>query len=291
MTNHTHVPVLLDEVLEHLEIEEGDTVVDATLGLGGHAQAILGRLGKSGKLIGIDQDANALSIARENLKDYGSQFIPAHGNFRDLDRILSDLGIVQVEGCLIDLGVSSLQLDDGSRGFSFKTDAPLDMRMDTSGGITAADILRDSSERELAALFLEYGEEYKADRIAHRIVEMRHHRPIATTFDLVEAVGGKPGKIHPATKVFQALRIAVNEELEVIKEVLPKAVECLAPGGRLAIISFHSLEDRIVKNYFKNLEEQGKILLINKKVIQAKWAEKSRNKRSRSAKLRIVEKI
>ena len=293
MSKPSHIPVLVQEVVTLLDPKPNNILVDATVGLGGHAIKLLERLGAQGRLIGIDQDEQALQSAREYLKQYQDRLVLVRGNFRNLIQLVpSDIGSQGVDGILIDLGVSSLQLDEPTRGFSFLHNAPLDMRMDAGGSdLTAADIVNQANFTELVRILQEFGEEPKAESIAKRILEFRKRRPITTTFDLVEVVGGRPGKIHPATRVFQALRIATNQELQALSEVLPQAIELLRSGGKLAVISFHSLEDRIVKNFFKNQATGGRIKLLSKKAIAPSWEERKRNSRSRSAKLRIVEKI
>ncbi len=294
MSRFQHTPVLLEEVIKFLDPQPGEIFVDATVGLGGHAQALIERLGPDGKLIAIDQDEQALRITHENLSRFEKRIILVRGNFRDLIQLVqADNGPRSVDGLLFDLGVSSLQLENGQRGFSFLHNAPLDMRMDTTdGGKTAADIVNHANFNELVKILKEYGEEPKAEIIAKRIIEARRREPITTTGQLVEIIGGYlGGRIHPATRVFQALRIAANEELQSLQEALPQAVELLAPGGRLAIISFHSLEDRIVKNFLKLQTTGGRIKLLSKKAIAPSWPERKRNPRARSAKLRVAMKI
>lgn len=293
MSRFQHTPVLVEETLKFLDPQPGETFVDATVGLGGHAQALIERLGPNGRLIAIDQDEQALRIAHENLSRFEKRVVLVRGNFRGLAKLVqANSGPKNVDGILFDLGISSLQLENESRGFSFLHNAPLDMRMDTTGsGITAADIVNRASFNELVKILKEYGEEPKAEIIAKRILEFRKKRPIATTYDLVEIVGGSPGKIHPATRVFQALRIAANEELQSLQEALPQAINLLKSGGRLAIISFHSLEDRIVKNFLKNQATGGRIKLLSKKAVVPSWQERKRNPRARSAKLRVAVKV
>lgn len=291
MPEFVHTPVLVSDVIEMLEPQPGETIVDATLGLGGHAEMLIERMGGRGNYVGIDQDAQALSLASSRLKSSTAKFIPIRGNFRDVGELVPGAGVELVDRFLFDLGVSSLQLDDGTRGFSFKHDAPLDMRMDDRQAITAADIIRTYTEEELVQIFTDLGEEPRARMIAKKIVAQRGQNPIETTAQLVAVVGGKPGRIHPATRVFQALRMEVNDELGAIRSALPQSLELLRSGGRIAVITFHSLEDRLVKQMFKGWEEQGKVILVNKKVVQATWGEKQKNPRSRSAKLRVVEKI
>lgn len=291
METSKHIPVLTDEVIRLLNPKKGDTFVDATLGLGGHAELVLKRIGDSGKLIGIDQDEQAIQIARTRLKPYQNQLVTVFGNFRDIGQLVKSASARFVDGILFDLGLSSYQLDSDIRGFSFNKQANLDMRMNGAGDLTAEMVVNSYSKDELADIFKEYGEEPKAHIIAKYIVEARKHQRIVTTQELVDIIGGKRGRIHPATKVFQALRIEVNDELNALKEALPAAVELLKPGGRLAVISFHSLEDRIVKRFFQNLKTGGSVNILTKKVIMPSWSETKHNKRARSAKLRVIEKI
>ncbi len=294
MSRFQHTPVLVEEIVKFLDPQPGETFVDATVGLGGHAQALIERLGPDGILIGIDQDEQALRIAHENLSRFEKRIVLVRGNFRNLIQLVqANNGPRNVDGLLFDLGVSSLQLENEARGFSFLHNAPLDMRMDAiDGGNTAADIVNHANFNELVKILKEYGEEPKAESIAKRIIEARRRQPITTTGQLVEIIGGYlGGRIHPATRVFQALRIAANEELQSLQEALPQAVELLNPGGRLAVISFHSLEDRIVKNFFKSQTTGGRIKLLSKKAIAPSWPERKRNPRARSAKLRVAMKI
>ena len=303
---YAHRPVLLDECIEALKIDKSGTYVDMTLGRAGHSREILKRLG-DGRLVGIDRDAAAIEAAERSLSEYAGRFTAVRGNFKDVKGILQKLGIAGVEGILMDLGVSSPQLDDASRGFSYRTDAPLDMRMDQSGGSTAGDLINTFSYEELKRVLYEYGEERYAPLIAAEIVR---RRPLGTTFQLVEAIrSAMPAKAlrekqHPAKRTFQAVRIAVNGELEALEAALAAAAEVLKPGGRLTVISFHSLEDRIVKDFFQK-EAKGctcppdfpvcvcgkvaRIKLITKKPILPSPGEERENPRSRSAKLRVGE--
>lgn len=291
-----HIPAMLEEVMEFLDPKENDVVVDATLGLGGHAEAILKRIGTRGRLIGIDRDEQSLRMAKERLRPYLEQTHFVRGDFRDLDRILSGLGVTQVNGILLDFGISSFQLDDPQRGFSFQMEGPLDMRMDQNNPFSAFELVNSLPEEELAAILRDYGEERWHNRIARTIVRQRSMRPIATTSDLREVVlkavpsrKGRGERIHPATRTFQAIRIAVNRELESIDIVLKKCVDLLAPGGRIAVISFHSLEDRIVKQQFRALAQEGKVRLVVKKPLRPGEKECQENPRARSARLRIAE--
>ncbi len=286
-----HTPVLLEEVLTWLSPRPGGTYVDATVGLGGHAEAILERILPGGRLIGLDRDPEAIAVARERLSRFQGAFQLVHADFADLRKVLQDLGIGQVQGVLMDLGVSVLQLTSPHRGFSFSLPGPLDMRMDPSSPVTAADLVNRLSEQELADLLRHYGEEPFARRIARAIVR---RRPIYTTQELREAVAQAvprrawPRRIDVATRTFQALRIAVNRELEALEQALPQAVEVLSPGGRLVVISFHSLEDRIVKQFLRRAEG---LRVLTPKPVRPSREEVRRNPRARSARLRAAERI
>lgn len=285
-----HVPVLLREIMEGLNLHSGDVVIDGTLGDGGHAQAILEATAPQGKVIGIDQDVHSLERAKKNLSKYADRITPVQGNFRELNTLVSPYA-TQVHGILLDLGWSSSQLTD-DQGLSFMKDAPLDMRLSGSKVRTAASILAEYSEKELGQIFRKLGEERLWRQVAAAIVKQRRDHPLTRTSQLVALMERLTahiprGKIHPATRVFQALRIEVNDELNALKDVLPQAVELLAPHGRLAIITFHSLEDRIVKQFFAR---ESMIEMITKKPIAPSDEEIRENPRSRSAKLRIVEK-
>jgi len=259
--NHQlHHPVLLEEVVEWLRPGEGGTFVDCTVGLGGHARALLAA-SPGARVIGIDRDPEALALARERLLIFEGRVELVHANFESIASVLDRQGVPEARGILVDLGVSSLQLERGERGFSFAYDAPLDMRMDPNGELTAAELVNGLEERELADLIFEYGEERGARKIARAIARRRGREPIVTTSQLADIVVRAlniPGRwrIHPATRTFQALRIAVNDELKALDRFIPAAISRLARGGRLAIISFHSLEDRIVKRGF--LRESGR---------------------------------
>ena len=248
---HFHTPVLLKEVVGMLAPRAGEQFVDCTLGGGGHTEALLEA---GARVIGIDQDPDAIVLTKENLHRHGPSFLPVRANFDQLATVLDDLGVPEVDGVLLDLGVSSWQLDTPDRGFSFQREGPLDMRMNPDAGLTAADLVNTASAEELARIFRQYGDEPNARRIAARLASARAVRPFQTTMQLalaVEEVVPRRGRIHPATRVFQALRIAVNRELEVLESVLGQAAARLRPGGRIAVITFHSLEDRIVKDFFK----------------------------------------
>ena len=246
-----HVPVLLDEVLTYLAPRPGAVIVDATLGEGGHAEAILKRIAPAGRLIGFDRDDDAVLRSEERLRPFGRNVIVRQANFAMLGSALDDVGVGQVDGVLFDLGVSSRQLFEPDRGFSFDRQGPLDMRMDPRQAIMAADLVNTLSERDLANLIFRYGEERASRRIARQIVS---RRPLETTRDLVRAVeaaiGGGRGRLHPATRTFQAFRIATNAETDALAAGLPQAIDRLRPGGRICVIAFHSLEDRIVKQAF-----------------------------------------
>ena len=291
-----HKPVLKEVVLSHLALQSGHVVVDGTVGSGGHAEAILKAIGPHGLLIGLDQDEAALRRVQNRLQDFKGQLILKHLNFRHLDQALLSLNLSQVHAVLLDVGVSQEQLEDPKRGFSFRHDGPLDMRMDLSLKRTAADLIASSSEKDLADLFRGYGEERFAGRVARAIVDVRRNQPIRTTGalrELVEAAVPRRfhfGRIHPATRVFQALRIAVNDELGALEEVLPKAFEHLESGGRLAVISFHSLEDRMVKRFFLEQKKQGRGTIVTKKPVGPSAEELRDNPSARSAKLRVIEK-
>lgn len=290
-----HRPVLLKESIEIFTSNEGKIYVDCTLGGGGHAKEILKRR-EDIYLIGIDKDDDAIEIAKENLREFEGRISIYKADFRNLDLVLKEEGIEKVDGFLFDLGVSTFQIK-GKRGFSFQMDAPLDMRMDAEQTLTAYKVVNNYPERELIRILKEFGEERFAVRIAKAIVQRRKKKPIETTGELVDIILStvpeyyKHGRIHPATRTFQAIRIEVNKELESLKEALEKTQEFLAPKGRLVVISFHSLEDRIVKNFMKEKENQGILRLLTKKPITPSLEELKENPASRSAKLRASEKL
>ena len=306
-----HIPVLLEPTMDSLALKDDGIYVDGTLGGGGHSENILIRTSPSGVLIGIDQDDEALAAAGARLEKYGDRFIKVKSNFCQMKAVLEELGISQVDGILLDIGVSSHQLDDGARGFSYMVDAPLDMRMDqNSNKPTAADLLAVMDEEDIANAIYQYGEERYSRRIAKQIVNARAKEPITTTFQLVDlirrAMPKTKEKQHPAKRTFQALRILVNDELGVLQAALDDALDLLKPGGRLSVITFHSLEDRIVKDQFKTWAKGctcppdfpicvcGKtptVKIITRKPVVADEKELEINPRSRSAKLRCVEKI
>ena len=285
---------MLGEVLDALRPVSGGTYVDCTVGAGGHAAAILDASAPDGRLLGIDADPGALAIAAERLARFGDRVRLVHRNYTELERVLTETQTKDPSGILLDLGVSSMQLDRADRGFSFQNEGPLDMRLDPTTGRTAADLVNTLPERELADLIYRYGEERHSRRVARSIVARRGAAWFQTTTDLARTVAGAVGRgagrgIHPATRTFQALRIAVNDELGGLEAVLPQAADALGPGGRLAVISFHSLEDRIVKQFMRSRPEQLRIL--TKKPLTAADAEQRANPRSRSAKLRTAEKL
>ncbi len=289
-----HTPVMPNEVLSGLAVRPGMTVLDGTVGLGGHAELLAQAAGPEGRLIGLDRDPEALSLARERLGSVPAPFTLVHARYSELQRVLADLGIPAVDRILLDIGVSSLQLDRPERGFGFRHDAPLDMRMDPGEAQTAADLLATFPEEELARIFRTYGEERFAGRIAKRIAEERRDGPITTTAELaglVERVVPRRGRIHPATRVFQALRIVVNDELGELERGLSAAAGALRPAGRLAVIAFHSLEDRIVKTAFRTWAGEGRVRLLPRKCIKPAREECLANPRSRSARLRVLERI
>lgn len=290
-----HIPVLRDKIVESLLPLEGKVILDATVGMGGHAEPILPRIGSQGRLIGMDQDDQALETARVRLASFQNRLTLINSNFSKLQEVLKQIGVTYVDGIVMDLGLSTLQLEDQQRGFSFSLEGPLDMRMDRQQQLTARDIIVHYSEKDLGGLLREYGEERFARRIAAAIVHHRQRKSINTTLDLArlveQAVPRKawPKKIHPATRTFQALRIEVNHELEHLQEGLRQGAECLSPGGRFCVISYHSLEDRMVKFFFKGCEEKGSYRRVTKKPIVPDEKEISENRKSRSAKLRILE--
>lgn len=279
-----HIPVLAQEILDLLQLKPGMTVVDGTVGLGGHAKLMLEQIGPSGKLIGFDRDASNLALAAENLRAFGQQVTLINESFAQLSA-----HVAQADAILLDLGFSSVHVDDPTRGFSFMSDGPLDMRYDQRQTVTAEAIVNSWSRDELARIFRQYGEEPKSIFIAKAIFERRRKERITRTSELaelVESVIPRRGKTHPATKVFQALRIAVNDELGEVTKGLAAASEVLKPGGRIAVISFHSLEDRTVKTWLK---EQKIFLSLTKKPVVPARPEILRNPRARSAKLRVAE--
>lgn len=308
----SHRPVLLDECMEALHIKANGIYVDGTAGGAGHSSAIASRLGTGGRLISLDQDETAVRVAGERLSVYCDRATVVHSNFRNLPAVCRELGISHIDGLLLDLGVSSYQLDTAERGFSYQADAPLDMRMDQENPLTARTIVNEYSEEELKRILYEYGEERFSSRIAANIVRAREKAPIETTGELVEIIKhsipaqARDGGHHPAKRSFQALRIEVNAELDVIAPAIMSAVRMMNPGGRIAIITFHSLEDRIVKQTFATLAQgcicpknfpvcvcgkRPEVRILTRKPILPGERELEENPRSRSAKLRVAEKI
>ena len=307
-----HVPVMLAECIDGLNVRAGGTYVDCTVGGAGHSSEIAKRLGESGRLIAIDKDADALMVAGERLKEYGKQVTFLHDDFKNLPQDLDVLNVDAVDGILIDLGVSSYQLDNAERGFSYMKDAPLDMRMDRSQYLTAFNIVNEFSAGEIIKILFDYGEEKLAKRIAENIIRVRSKQTIETTLQLAKIVEDSyPAATrfkygHPAKRTFQAIRIAVNDELSTLKDSVKQMALRLRSGGRMAVITFHSLEDRIIKTAFKELStdctcpsdfpicvcgNKKTVELVNKKPILPSDAELKENSRSQSAKLRIIEKI
>lgn len=304
-----HIPIMLEQVVNLLEPERGGVFVDGTLGGGGHARALLERLPAGSRLFGIDRDTDALSAAGRKLTQFGDSFTPIHGNFFHMRELLKAYGVLHIDGALLDLGVSSYQLDTPERGFSYHDDAPLDMRMDLSAQFNAYDVINGYEERELAAIIRDYGEERFAGRIARAVARERNKRPIQSTCELAQiikaaipAANRREGP-HPARRTFQAVRIEVNGELKGLGEAVTDAARLLSPGGVLAVITFHSLEDRIVKQAFRTMENpcicspkapvcvcgrKSEARVLTKKPLTATERELRDNPRSRSAKLRAI---
>lgn len=296
---HLHIPVMVNEVMRYLDLRPGMIIVDATAGAGGHGAAILERIQPEGRLVCIDRDKEALETAEKRLSGAGHKCSFMHANFSDLDTVLQTLGISKVDGILFDLGVSSMQLSNPVRGFSFQSDGPLDMRLDRDSYISAYDLVNNLHEDEIAAILRNFGEERWHRRIAHVLAREREHMPITTTAQLaalvVRAIPPKYRhvhyRIHPATRTFQAIRIAVNRELEALETSLNKAIEYLNPRGRLCVISFHSLEDRIVKHRLRAAAQQGVMKILTPKPLTPLQSEIEQNPQSRSSKLRAAEKL
>lgn len=293
-----HIPVLLNETIDSLNIKKGETVIDATVGAGGHSKVICQKIGKEGTLVGLDQDKTALKIAEENLAGEKCEVILVNGNFGDIESLAEGESLKKVDKILFDLGVNSMQFGPTGRGFSFLYDEPLLMTLKNDLGendLTAYEIVNSYREEEIADIIYKYGEDRASRRIAKEIVKARKIKSISTSGELAEVVKGafppKHFKINPATRTFQALRIAVNDELGALERGLAGGWKILDKGGRMSVISFHSLEDRIVKNFFRSLSKEKEGLLINKKPITATREETRSNPRSRSAKLRTIEKI
>ncbi|MAF80232.1 16S rRNA (cytosine(1402)-N(4))-methyltransferase [bacterium] len=288
----THIPVLIDEVIKIVNPKPGEFFIDGTLGNGGHAEEIIKRIAPDGVFLGIDWDKSAVEGAKIKLGEYGIRKIFLNENYASLVDILQKYNLPKAEGLVLDLGFSSTQIEGSEKGFSFQKDEPLDMRYNQNESReTAAEFVNRAAQSELARVLWEYGEEGQSRQIAKSIAEERRKEKILTTkqlVDIIEKTKNRHGKIHPATQTFQALRICVNQELENLKRVLREAEEIVEEGGRIAIISFHSLEDRIIKQEFKKIEKEGGGRRINKKVIHPSWEEVQKNPRSRSAKLRAI---
>ncbi len=297
MDEKFHIPVMLQEVISNLNLKPGQTIVDATLGTGGHSLEILKMITPGGRLIGIDRDAEALEISRRRLAPFDSTCEFLHGNFADLDQILEKSGIHKIDGIVFDLGISTVQLRNAQRGFSFQEEGPLDMRLDRESYISAYDLVNNLNESEISDMLWTFGEERWHNRIAHLLVEERQKQPIATTTQLANLVARaiparfrhRHYRIHPATRTFQAVRIAVNRELEILESALDKAIAFLEKQARIIVISFHSLEDRVVKHTFRRLEAQGLINIITPKPLTPTYTEVETNPSSRSSKMRVAE--
>ena len=294
-----HVSVMAEEICEWMNLRQGGVYVDCTVGAGGTTRRIIEKAGKNAFVIALDRDREAIALSRKNLEIYQSSVKLFHGNFSHIGEVIQKAGYKQVDGIVFDLGVSSWQLDQSERGFSFSQDGPLDMRMDSAQALTAEELVNHLPEKELADLIFKYGEERFSRRIARGVVQARMVNPIRTTRTLVkiieESVPGvyRRGRLHPATRTFQALRIAVNQELDILEGALRTAVDFLRGGGRLCVISFHSLEDRIVKHTFRALAEKGHALvtILTKKPLRPSKEEVQHNSRARSAKLRVAERL
>ncbi len=299
MEQNLHTPVMLKEILDYLNLRAGLTIVDATVGTGGHSLAILERIGFTGRLIGIDRDKESLNIVRERLKNFSKNSKFVYGNFCDINNILKDLNVERIDGILFDLGISSFQLENAQRGFSFQSEGPLDMRLDRSSYISAYDLLNNLNEEEISHLLWSFGQERWHNRIAHILVKERESHPISTTLELsnivINAIPDRYRRyhyrIHPATRTFQALRIAVNRELESLEQALNKSIGLLRKTARISVISFHSLEDRVVKLTFRKFASLGLIRIITPKPLTPTQSEIEENPRSRSAKLRVAERL
>lgn len=295
MPGNTHKPVLLKESIDYLNLEEGDTIIDATIGLGGHAEAILKKIGSSGKLIGLDIDSSSLDKIKTSLSNYPNVILN-HENFSNLDKVLSKLNIKTIDGIIFDLGISSFQLNSPMRGFSFQEDGPLDMRINHNQSITAEKIINTFSEEVLISIFKNYGEEKFSNKIAHLIVNYRKTEKITSTLKLARIITKAIPRLSynnrrkTLARIFQAIRIKVNHELDSLENGLKIAANYLKPGGRIVVISFHSLEDRIVKSFFK-AQNKIKLNILTKKVIIADRSELKYNMRAKSAKLRAAEKL
>ncbi len=292
-----HIPVMYKEVLEYLNLRPGMVVLDATVGTGGHSSEILKRIMPKGRLIGLDKDRESLGVCQERLKEFKGSYELIYGDFREMDSLLKKINVTELDAVLFDVGVSSYQLEEADRGFSFKLEGPLDMRMDRSSFISAYDLVNNLNEEEISRLLQAFGQERWHNRIAHYLIREREKSPIASTVQLADLVSKaipyryRYQRIHPATRTFQALRIAVNRELEALDEAVKKAIELLKKGGRICVISFHSLEDRIVKLNFRKFSSESKVNLITKKPLIPTFQEIEHNPSSRSAKLRVAERL
>lgn len=294
-----HIPVMLEEVINYLELRPGMTIVDATIGTGGHSKEIIRRIMPGGRLIGIDRDKESLGICRQRLEEYADVCEFVHDNFIDLDSVLNNLSIKKIDGIVFDLGISSFQLSNAQRGFSFQNDGPLDMRLDRESYISAYDLANNLNEKEISGLLWAFGEERWHNRIAHLMVQEREKNPISTTEQLVSIVirsipyryRHKYYRIHPATRTFQAMRIAVNRELEILEDALNKAIEFLKENTRICVISFHSLEDRQVKHTFRKAAANALVEIITNKPLTPGMDELQANPSSRSSKLRVAERL
>lgn len=291
-----HRPVMLKEILEYLDLKPGNVIVDCTIGLGGHSEEILKKISPGGRLIGIDRDSESLALTEQRLKKINDCYKLVWDDFRNLNKIMSDLEIEEVDGIIFDLGVSSYQLENPERGFSIKSDGPLDMRMDRKSFISAYDLVNSLSEKEISSILKTFGQEHCHNRIANILVKQRNRSPIATTRQLTDVVMQamsyrQRSRIHPATRTFQAFRIAVNRELEALEIVIEKSINLLKTHGRICVISFHSLEDRVVKHKFREFAKAGVLKLFTKKPLMSQAEEVSGNPRSRSAKLRVAKKL
>ncbi|MDD5561183.1 MAG: 16S rRNA (cytosine(1402)-N(4))-methyltransferase RsmH [Candidatus Omnitrophica bacterium] len=294
-----HIPVMLREIIDYLDPKPGQIIVDATLGTGGHGFEILKKIVPGGRLVGIDRDEDSLAICRERFNEFTGSYELVHANFVDLDKVLGHLGIGQIGGILFDLGISTYQLKDAERGFSFQQEGPLDMRLDKSSYISAYDLVNNLNENEISHMLWSFGQERWHNRIAHLLVEERRNHPISTTSQLADLVmraipyryRRSYYRIHPATRTFQAVRIAVNRELEILESAIKKAVAILGKKAKICVISFHSLEDRVVKHTFRALKADGLIDIITAKPITPADGEVEANPSSRSSKLRVAERI
>jgi 16S rRNA (cytosine1402-N4)-methyltransferase len=294
-----HVPVMLQEVLDFLKLAPGQIIVDATLGTGGHSLEILKRITPGGRLVGIDRDENSLSVCRQRLAEFKDNTEFVHANFADLDQVLANLDIKKIDGIVFDLGISSYQLQDAQRGFSFQEEGPLDMRLDKSSYISAYDLVNNLNENEISQMLWNFGQERWHNRIAQLLIQERRNEPIATTKQLANLVmraiphryRRSYYRIHPATRTFQAVRIAVNRELEILESAIKKAVDILSKQARICVISFHSLEDRAIKHSFRALKADGLIDIITVKPLTPGFGEREVNPSSRSSKFRVAERI